>query len=79
MIDTAGYDLRAYQHDVNKVALPVRIGDLVIKYSRLLHAAHGNKSDCRHTVITMWYILMYHQLSGRIRTYLERHPRPEAS
>lgn len=45
---------------------PARTGDLVIGDSRLLHAAHGNKSDQRRTVITLWYIPLYHLLSGRI-------------
>ncbi len=70
-------DHPAYQPVPGEVDVPVRAGDLVIGDSRLLHAAHGNKSDRRRTVITLWYIPLYHQLPGRIQAYLARHPRPD--
>ena len=70
-------DHPAYQPAPGEMDVPVRAGDLVIGDSRLLHAAHGNKSDQRRTVITLWYIPLYHQLPGRIRAYLARHPRPD--
>ncbi|MDE2726517.1 MAG: phytanoyl-CoA dioxygenase family protein [Gemmatimonadota bacterium] len=70
-------DHPAYQPAANEVDVPVRAGDLVIGDSRLLHAAHGNKSDQRRTVITLWYIPLYHQLPGRIQACLARHPRPD--
>ena len=71
-------DHPAYQPAPGEVDVPVRAGDLVIGDSRLLHAAHGNKSNQRRTVITLWYIPLYHQLPGRIKAYLARHPRPDA-
>ena len=44
-----------YQHFSGEVDIPVKAGDLVIGDSRLLHASHGNQSDERRTVITLWY------------------------
>ena len=35
--------------------VPVKAGDVVIGYDRMLHASHGNQSDERRTVLTMWY------------------------
>ena len=48
-------DHPAYQHFPDEVDIPVKAGDLVIGDSRLLHASHGNQSDERRTVITLWY------------------------
>ena len=48
-------DHPAYQHFSGEVDIPVKAGDLVIGDSRLLHASHGNQSDKRRTVITLWY------------------------
>ena len=70
-------DHPAYQPAQGEVDVPVRAGDLVIGDSRLLHGAHGNKGDRRRTVITLWYIPLYHQLPESIRAHLARHPRPE--
>ncbi|HIG57657.1 MAG TPA: hypothetical protein EYG11_06530 [Candidatus Latescibacteria bacterium] len=38
-----------------EIDVPVKAGDLVIGYGSLLHASHGNRSDQRRTVLTMWY------------------------
>ena len=38
-----------------EIDVPVKGGDLVIGYGSLLHASHGNRSDRRRTVLTMWY------------------------
>ena len=38
-----------------EVDVPVKAGDLVLGYGSLLHASHGNQSDERRTVLTMWY------------------------
>ncbi len=45
----------AFQHFPGEVDIPVNAGDLVIGDSRLLHASHGNQSNERRTVITLWY------------------------
>ena len=45
----------AYQRVPGEIDIPVKAGDLVIGDSRLLHASHGNQSDERRTVITLWY------------------------
>ena len=47
--------------------MPVRAGDLVIGDARLLHAAHGNATARRRTVITMWYLPRYDELSEPLR------------
>ena len=57
----------AYQRHPDEVDVTVRAGDLVIGDARLLHAAHGNSSDRRRTVITMWYLPRYDELSEPMR------------
>ena len=57
----------AYQRHPDEVDVPVRAGDLVIGDARLLHAAHGNASGSRRTVITMWYLPRYDELSEPMR------------
>ncbi len=57
----------AYQRHPDEVDVPVWAGDLVIGDARLLHAAHGNSSDRRRTVITMWYLPRYDELSEPMR------------
>jgi len=57
----------AYQCHPDEVDVPVRAGDLVIGDARLLHAAHGNATARRRTVITMWYLPRYDELSEPLR------------
>ena len=57
----------AYQCHPAEVDVPVQAGDLVIGDARLLHAAHGNSSDRRRTVITMWYLPRYEELTEPMR------------
>ena len=47
--------------------VPVKAGDLVVGDSRLLHSAHGNKSDQRRTVITLWYMTEFDLLPAPLR------------
>ncbi len=49
----------------DEIDVPVKAGDLVIGYGNLLHAAHGNPSDERRTVLTMWYYPDYINLPAR--------------
>ena len=53
----------AYRRHPDEVDVPVRAGDLVVGDARLLHAAHGNTTARRRTVITMWYLPRYDELS----------------
>ena len=39
----------------DELDVPVKAGDVVIGYDRMLHASHGNQTDERRTVLTMWY------------------------
>ena len=46
---------KAFQRVNGEVDVPLKAGDLVIGYGTLFHAAHGNMSDHRRTVLTLWY------------------------
>ena len=52
------------------IDVPVKAGDLVVGDSRLLHSAHGNDSDERRTVITLWYFPEFDHLPDSIRAYI---------
>jgi ectoine hydroxylase-related dioxygenase (phytanoyl-CoA dioxygenase family) len=62
----------AYATVEDEIDLCVKAGDLVIGDSRLLHSAHGNGSDRRRTVITLWYHPLFHELPGSMRAALSR-------
>ena len=51
----ANPDEIAFQRAEGEIDVPVKAGDLVMGYGTLFHAAHGNDSDERRTVLTMWY------------------------
>ncbi|MDE0346097.1 MAG: phytanoyl-CoA dioxygenase family protein [Boseongicola sp.] len=59
-----------------EVDLPVTAGDLVIGDARLLHAAHANQTSERRTVITLWYVPRYNELSERVRAGYQKQLRP---
>ena len=65
-------DHPAYQHYSDEVDIPVKAGDLVIGDSRLLHASHGNRSDERRTVITLWYHPFFALLPERLQAHIGR-------
>ena len=58
----------------------VKAGDLVIGDSRLLHSARANQTDCRRTVITLWYHPLFDELPEPMQAHLgkraEGKPRP---
>ena len=60
----------AFQRAPGEVDVPVKAGDVVMGSARLLHAAHGNKSDQRRTNITLWYYPDFNRLPEPIRAYL---------
>ncbi|MCY3550889.1 MAG: phytanoyl-CoA dioxygenase family protein [Candidatus Poribacteria bacterium] len=62
----------AYQHFSGEVDIPVKAGDLVIGDSRLLHASHGNQSDKRRTVITLWYHPFFALLPTPMQAHIGR-------
>ena len=62
----------AFQHMPGEVDLPVKAGDLVIGDSRLLHASHGNQSDERRTVITLWYHPFFALLPAEMQAHIGR-------
>jgi hypothetical protein len=45
----------AFSRVDDELDVPVKAGDLVIGYDRMLHASHGNQTDERRTVLTLWY------------------------
>lgn len=65
-------DHPAYQHFPDEIDLSVKAGDLVIGDSRLLHASHGNQSDERRTVITLWYHPFFALLPADMQAHIGR-------
>ena len=65
-------DHPAYQHFPDEVDIPVKAGDLVIGDSRLLHASHGNQSEERRTVITLWYHPFFALLPAKMQAHIGR-------
>lgn len=59
-----------FQSYPDEVDVPVKAGDLVIGDSRVLHAAHGNNTDQRRTLITLWYHPLYDTMPQEIKAYL---------
>ncbi len=51
----------------DELDVPVKAGDLVIGYDRMLHASHGNQTDERRTVLTLWYYPDFIGLPERTR------------
>ena len=66
-------DHPAFQHAEGEIDVPVRAGDVVIGDSRLLHSAHGNRSDRRRTVLTIWYWPAYDHLPEEVMALVARH------
>ena len=61
-----------YQRVSGEIDIPVKAGDLVIGDSRLLHASHGNQSDERRTVITLWYHPFFALLPAGMQAHIGR-------
>ncbi len=61
-------DHPGYKPMPGEVDVPVRAGDLVVGDARLLHASHGNASEVRRTVITLWYYPAFSSLPEGIRS-----------
>ena len=61
-----------YQRVPGEIDIPVKAGDLVIGDSRLLHASHGNQSDERRTVITLWYHPFFALLPAEMQAHIGR-------
>ena len=51
----------------DEVDVPVKAGDLLIGDARILHAAHGNGSGERRTLLTLWYQPDFAALPERIQ------------
>ena len=59
----------------------VKAGDLLVGDARILHAPHGNRTDQRRTVITMWFLPRYDELPERMQAAYQRalfSPMPDA-
>ncbi len=65
-----------YQPLPGEVDIAVTVGDMVIGDARVLHAAHANTTDQRRTVITLWYVPRYDELSERVRAGYQIQLRP---
>ena len=65
-------DHPAFQHMSGEIDISVKAGDLVIGDSRLLHASHGNQSEERRTVITLWYHPFFALLPAEMQAHIGR-------
>jgi ectoine hydroxylase-related dioxygenase (phytanoyl-CoA dioxygenase family) len=59
-----------FQQYEDEADVPVKAGDLVIGDSRVLHAAHGNDTDQRRTLVTLWYHPIYNIMPDDLKAYL---------
>ena len=59
-----------FQPHPDAVDVTVKAGDLVIGDSRLIHGAHGNGSDHRRTVITLWFHPGFSSLPQPIQAFV---------
>ena len=59
----------ALQPDPDEVDVPVRAGDVVIGDARLLHSAHANVTGRRRTVVTLWFLPTWPDLSERLHAF----------
>ena len=63
-----------YADAAGQIEVPIRAGDLLIGDSRVLHAPRANRTDERRTVLTMWYLPRWDELSERMRaSYAANH------
>ena len=67
-----------YQTLPGEVDVAVAAGDLVVGDARVLHAAHANTTGRRRTVITMWYLPRYDELSEPLRAAYQERVAPPA-
>ena len=56
-----------YADAEGQIDVPIMAGDLLIGDSRLLHAPRANRTGERRTVLTMWYLPRWDELSERMR------------
>ena len=73
VIREVALDHPAFRHAEGEVDVPVRAGDVVVGDARLLHSAHGNRSDRRRTVLTIWYWPAYDDLPAEVQALVARH------
>ena len=59
----------ALQPDPDEVDVPVRAGDVVIGDARLLHSAHANVTGRRRTVVTLWFLPTWPDLSEHLHAF----------
>ena len=60
----------------DEIDVPARAGDLIIGDARLLHAAHGNETDARRTLITLWYQPDLRSLPERMQAQMAAKVKP---
>ena len=63
-----------YADAARQIDVPIAAGDLLVGDSRVLHAPRANRTDQRRTVLTMWYLPRWDELSERMRaSYAANH------
>ncbi len=60
----------AFQHAEGEVDVCVEAGDVVIGDSRILHSSHANSTNHRRTVVTIWYLPLFHELPESMQSFL---------
>ena len=62
-----------YADAEGQIDVPIKAGDLLIGDSRVLHAPRANGTDERRTVLTMWYLPRWDELSERMQASYSGH------
>lgn len=65
-----------FQPRPDEVDVCVTAGDLVVGDSRILHAAHANRTDRRRTLITLWFHPFGANLPPAVRAYSAKRADP---
>jgi hypothetical protein len=57
----------AYDRHHREIDVPIKSGDLLIGDARILHSTNSNETDQRRTVMTLWFLPRYNELSDIIK------------
>ena len=57
----------AYDRHPREIDVPIKSGDLLIGDARILHSTNSNETDGRRTVMTLWFLPRYNELSDIVK------------
>ena len=63
----------AYDRHPREIDVPIKSGDLLIGDARILHSTNSNETDRRRTVMTLWFLPRYNELSDIIKRGFSHH------